>query len=86
MPYRIEIKRSAVKEIRKLPDSVLPRVMRTIEGLKENPRPAGARKLSGGEEYRVRVGDYRVVYTIAEEVVTVYIVRVRHRREVYRRR
>jgi mRNA interferase RelE/StbE len=86
MPYRIEIKRSAAKEIRKLPDSVLPRVMRAIEGLKENPRPAGARKLSGSEEYRVRVGDYRVVYTIAEEVVTVYIVRVRHRREVYRRR
>ena len=84
MPYRIEIKRSAVKEIRRLPDTVLRRVTGAIGSLAEDPRPEGCKKLSGSEKYRIRVGDYRIVYTIDDTVVTVYIIRVRHRRDVYR--
>jgi len=82
--YRVEIKRSAAKEIAKLPASVLPRVIRKIEALQDDPRPQGCNKLSGDEKYRIRVGDYRILYSIEEEVLIVYVVRVRYRKEVYR--
>jgi mRNA interferase RelE/StbE len=84
MSYRIEIKRSAVKEIRRLSDTVLRRVTGTIGSLADDPRPKGCKKLSGSEKYRIWVGEYRIIYTIDDEAVTVYIVRVRHRRDVYR--
>ena len=87
MAYRIEIKRSAAKEIAALPEREQRRVVRAIEGLAAEPRPAGGRKLVGGQEaYRLRIGDYRIVYRIADRVLTVFVVRVRHRRGVYRRR
>ncbi|MCF6206094.1 MAG: type II toxin-antitoxin system RelE/ParE family toxin [Sulfurovum sp.] len=81
--YKIEIKKSAAKEIEKLPKPVLKRVIEKIERLSYNPRLSGCKKLSGDEKYRVRVGDYRILYSIDDAVVTVYVVRVRHRKEVY---
>ena len=83
--YRIEWKHSAIKELRKLPNEVISRVIVAIEDLATNPLPSGVVKLAGAQyTYRIRIGDYRVIYTINEPVLLIEIVRVRHRREVYR--
>jgi len=74
--YKVEIKRSAAKEIAKLSTSVLPRVIRKIEALQKEPRSKECKKLSGDEKYRIRVGDYRILYSIEEEVLIVYVVSV----------
>lgn len=87
MGHRIEIKRSAAKEIAALPKRDQRRVLASIEALADEPRPAAARKLTGSENaYRIRVGDYRVVYQVVDDILTVLVVRVGHRKEVYRRR
>ncbi|HLD22872.1 MAG TPA: type II toxin-antitoxin system RelE/ParE family toxin [Sulfuricurvum sp.] len=82
--YKIEIKKSAAKEIENLPSIVLKRVVSHIQELGSNPRPIGCKKLSGDEKYRLRVGDYRILYEIEDAIVTVYVVKVAHRKEVYR--
>jgi mRNA interferase RelE/StbE len=82
--YKIEIKKTAAKEIENLPSVVLKRVVTHIQELGNDPRPIGCKKLSGEEKYRLRVGDYRILYEIEDEVVTVYVVKVAHRKEVYR--
>ena len=81
--YSIEIKRSAVKEISKLPVNVLKRIIAKIEALSEDPRPPGCQKLSGDEKYRIRVGNYRILYMIEEGRLVVFVVKVRHRKDVY---
>lgn len=86
MKYEIRTKASAEREIRDLPDSVLRRVHAKIESLAENPRPKGCVKLAQVEGYRVRVGNYRIVYTINDAVQYIEIITVDHRRQVYRRR
>jgi len=84
--YRVEIKASAVKEIASLSRRDQRRVVRAIESLADDPRPPGARKLVGSEDaYRIRVGDYRITYQVLDDVLIVYVVRVGHRRDVYRR-
>ena len=84
MPYRVLIKRSAEKELDALPASVRERIAVRLLTLEENPRSSGVKKLQGEESYRLRVGDYRVLFTIndRQRVVTIYA--VGHRREVYR--
>ena len=82
--YKIRIKPSAVKELEALPNKDLSRVVRRIQGLANNPRPPGCEKLSREEKYRVRQGSYRVVYAISDDERTVVVVKVGHRREVYR--
>jgi len=87
MAYQVEIKASAVREIAALPKREQRRVVATIEGLADAPRPEGVRKLTGVDNtYRVRVGDYRIVYQIRDDVLIVFIVRVGHRKDVYRRK
>jgi mRNA interferase RelE/StbE len=81
--YSIEIKRSAAKEIEKLQKSVIKRVIEKIHSLAQNPRPSGCKKLSGDEKYRVRVGDYRILYMIEDDVLVVYVVKVGHRKNIY---
>ncbi|MEK6405792.1 MAG: type II toxin-antitoxin system RelE/ParE family toxin [Acidobacteriota bacterium] len=84
--FEIEWKRSAAKELRKLPKDMIPRIIDAVEGLAADPRPAGARKLEGSEHtYRIREGPYRVIYEVDAKGVTITIVKVAHRREVYRR-
>ena len=83
--YKIEIKASAVKEIKKLPAVDLKKVLAKIESLAENPRPQGSIKLSGEEKYRLRCGDYRILYTIDDQVFIICVVKVGQRREVYRK-
>ena len=82
--YSIEIKRSAAKELAELPRQDRLRVIARIENLAHDPRPSGSEKLSGQERYRVRQGDYRILYEIHDHVLLVMVVRIAHRREVYR--
>lgn len=83
--YRVELKPAAERDLAALERRDLLRVARRIDALAQNPRPPGAEKLKGAEGiWRVRVGDYRILYTIRDEVLLVLVVRVGHRRGVYR--
>ena len=82
--YAVELKPSARKELDSLPDTVLPRVIRKIESLALDPRPAGCKKLKGYKDlWRVRIGDWRIVYIINDTAKLVSVTRIAHRREVY---
>lgn len=79
------IKESAQKQINKLPTVYFNKVKKVILGLADNPRPHGAIKLHGGEnEYRIRVGVYRILYSIQDNLLIVYVFDVDHRKQVYR--
>ena len=83
--YRVLIKPSAVKEIEAIPlKGDRQRIVKRIEGLAEEPRPVGCQKLSGQDRYRLRQGQYRIVYAVEDDLLTVYVVRVAHRKDVYR--
>lgn len=82
--YSLEIKRSAAKELAQLPSKDRGRVIARIQTLAEDPRPIGAEKLSGQERYRVRQGDYRILYEIEDQVLRIIVVKIGHRRDVYR--
>jgi len=83
--YRVLLERTAEKDLGRLTSGVRDRVITAIQALAANPRPPGCRKLTGSKhDWRIRVGDYRVVYEIADEIRIVRVNRVRHRREVYR--
>jgi mRNA interferase RelE/StbE len=85
--YRIELAPAAVRQLRKLDPTARRRVQAAVELLAVQPRPNGATKLVGGDgEWRVRTGDYRIVYEINDEVLLVWVVAVGHRREIYRSR
>ena len=84
--YRIEWKRSAIKELKYLPKEVVVRIVRVVGQLTENPFPAGVKKLVGSERtYRIRERSYRVVYTVAPSALVIEIIRVGHRKDVYDR-
>jgi mRNA interferase RelE/StbE len=79
------VERSAEKDLKRLSAEIRPRAVSAIQALAKNPRPTGSRKLAGTEnDWRIRVGDYRIIYEIADVVRIVRINRVRHRRDVYR--
>jgi mRNA interferase RelE/StbE len=82
--YNLLIKASAARELEALPAKDRSRIAAKIEGLANNPGPPGSEKLSGEEKYRLRQGDYRVLYSIQDVSTTVTIVKIGHRREVYR--
>ena len=83
--YEIEILPAARRQIKKLPSPAQAQILDRIEDLRFDPRPSGVAKLAGEEGlYRVRSGDYRILYTIDDDQVVIFIVRVGHRREVYR--
>ena len=81
--YSIEIKKSAAKEIEKLPKTVLKRILNKIQSLSTEPRPSGCKKLTADEKYRLRVGDYRILYSIEDDRLVIYIVKVGHRKKIY---
>ena len=81
---KVAIKASAVKELEVLPKKDCARVAARIRGLANEPRPPGAEKLSGDDKYRTRQGDYRIIYAVDDGEHTVTIVKIGHRREVYR--
>lgn len=83
--YRVLLERAAEKDLSRLSSEIHDRVIAAIQALANNPRPSGCRKLAGSKkDWRIRVGDYRVVYEIADEIRVVRVNHVRHRREVYR--
>jgi mRNA interferase RelE/StbE len=85
MPYRIEIKPKATKSLARIPNPHRRRIAKAIDALARDPRPTGCTMLIGSDEaYRIRVGDYRVVYQIVDRVLIVYVIRVAHRKDVYR--
>jgi mRNA interferase RelE/StbE len=85
MRHQIEIKSSALKELQALPVPIRDRISRHIDELSVQPRPNGSQKLSGtAHAYRIRVGMYRIVYEIQDQRLVVMIIRIAHRREVYR--
>ena len=82
--YRVALAASAERELRGLPARIVARVMPRLEQLAASPRPPGCKKLKGGDhEWRIRVGDYRIVYEIDDKARTVDVTRIAHRREVY---
>jgi mRNA interferase RelE/StbE len=83
--YSVEFSTAAARELRKLPKNVRIRLLDTIETLTVEPRPPQARRLVGTDlAWRLRVGDYRVIYEVEDELLLVSVVRAAHRREVYR--
>jgi len=82
--YSLRIRRSAAKEIEALPPKDRRRVVARIESLADNARPPGSEKLSGEEKYRLRQGDYRILYEIIDADLVVTVVKVGNRRDVYR--
>jgi mRNA interferase RelE/StbE len=83
--YNLSFKPSVQKDFRRLPKSAVERALKRIESLKDEPFPQGALKLEGAERlYRIRVGEYRIVYEVDTQLRGVTILYVRHRRDVYR--
>ena len=84
--YKIEWKQSARKELKKLQKKTISRILQTIETLPDNPYPPGRRKLHGAEHtYRLRAGNHRIIYSVYSDILTIEIVRIGHRREIYKR-
>ena len=84
--YRVFLERAAEKDLKSLPSRLHNRIIDALQALAKNPRPAGCRKLTGSDDdWRIRVGDYRIVYEIDDDAEVVRVNRARHRREVYRR-
>jgi mRNA interferase RelE/StbE len=85
MAYRVEIRPAAYRALESLSPSLQSRIAAKIDALAQNPYPPGVKKLAGAEKrLRIRVGDYRIVYDIQSEVLLILVIRIGHRREVYR--
>lgn len=83
MPYQIEITNFAERKIKKLEEQLRSELIGLIYKLAENPRPHGCKKLKGREAYRVRLGDYRIIYEIRDKVLVITVVDVGHRKDIY---
>ena len=83
--YNIQFKASVRKDLRKIPKKDVLRILGKIEALADNPIPPQAEKLSGDEKYRIRQGNYRILYQIDDEILMIEVVKVGHRRDVYHR-
>jgi mRNA interferase RelE/StbE len=81
--YNILYENAALKQLEKLPQNIALKIRTKIEELSKNPRPNGSLKLTGFEAYRIRIGDYRVIYSIEDSILTVSVVKISHRRDIY---
>ena len=84
MGYILRINEEAAKILKKLDPGIQTRISAAIDALATDPRPSGAKKLKGSEFYRIRVGDYRIVYEIRNRQLVVLVIRIGHRKEIYR--
>ena len=83
--YKILIKSSAAKELARLPEKDIQRITSKIKSLSADPRPHGCEKLSAQERYRIRQGNYRIVYSIEDDKLIVYVIKIAHRSVVYKK-
>ncbi len=83
--YKLVFKKSVSKDLRSIPKKDVARILQRMEELQENPRPVGSEKLSGQERYRIRQGAYRIIYEVVDELLVVTVVKVGHRKHVYKR-
>lgn len=83
MTYEILFEKAALKSLQKMPSDIQGKVISKIEELAEDPRPFGHKKLVGRSGYRIRIGDYRVIYTINDKIIRIYILDIGHRKEIY---
>lgn len=81
--YRIVIKKSAAKEIERIEKKDRIRIIERIRSLAEDPHPVGSKKLSGQEKYRIRQGNYRILYQVIDDELIIHVVKVGHRRDIY---
>lgn len=87
MAYTVELSNRAKRDLAALSADLQTRIVKALRKLEENPRPSGIEKLKGEDNaYRLRVGDYRILYEVHDKVLLVLVVKVGHRREVYRKR
>jgi mRNA interferase RelE/StbE len=84
MNYTVFIERYAQKQILKLDKKIIPIIKAAIAELANNPRPYGYKKLKGEDAYRIRVGDYRIIYEINDDIILIIVVSVGHRKDVYK--
>ena len=84
MNYTIQIERSAQKQLAKINSPFFEAISEKIVALENNPRPPGCKKLAGRESWRIRVGDYRVVYNIVDQILLILIIDIDHRKQIYR--
>ncbi|MCU0786843.1 MAG: type II toxin-antitoxin system RelE/ParE family toxin [Verrucomicrobia bacterium] len=84
MRYQVILTKSAQKKLDRLPDDKVNRILARLTGLETNPRPADVKKLKGRDAWRIRVGDYRVIYEIHDRILQIMIITVGHRGEIYR--
>ncbi len=82
--YKIRIKKSVSKDFKKIPKKDVQRILDAIQGLAKEPRPPQSKKLSGQERYRLRQGNYRILYSIEDEELIISVVKVGNRRDVYK--
>ena len=82
--YRLVFKKSVAKDLRDIPKKDVTRILKRLDSITEDPRGSGCERLSGQDRYRIRQGVYRIIYEIQDDVLIVTVVRVGHRREVYR--
>lgn len=84
--YRVEISKSVrKKDLPSIPKRDVAKIVKCIEALADNPYPESAIRLKGREEWRIRQGDYRILYVVEQDIVTIFVVKVGHRREIYRK-
>lgn len=82
--YKLEFKKSVAKDLRNIPKRDVVRILKCFDALSKDPRPPGCEKLSGLDRYRVRRGAYRIIYEIQDEILSIIVVKVGHRRDIYR--
>ena len=84
MSYQLVVEKGIGRDVRNIPHANKIRIDKALQALSGNPRPAGCTKLTAKEGYRIRVGNYRILYTIDDQARTIVVYRIKHRREVYR--
>ena len=82
--FKLFFKKSVWKDFRQIPKKDLNKILKKIEELGHEPRPAGCEKLTGAEKFRIRQGKYRIVYSVQDDELTVWVVKIGHRKDIYR--
>ncbi len=84
MSYRVDLRPTVLKKLKSIPKNEAKKISKKIDSLEKNPKPYGYKKIKGGENlYRVRAGDYRILYEVHDNALTILVIRIGHRKEIY---